>query len=111
MDITDLNQIRRTLASCNTPDVLINCAAYTAVDKAEEETEKANLVNGLGVRNLALVCKELDIPLVHISTDYVFDGEKDKPWGYLTLVTRLTPTATANTWASDILKALTQSII
>jgi len=80
LDITDLNQVRRTLASCNTPDVLINCAAYTAVDKAEEETEKANLVNGLGVRNLALACMELNISLVHISTDYVFDGSGSKPW-------------------------------
>lgn len=80
LDITDLNQVRRTLASDNKPDVLINCAAYTAVDKAEEEKDKANLVNGLGVRNLALACKELDIILVHISTDYVFDGQSGKPW-------------------------------
>lgn len=79
LDITDLRQVHGVLSN-HAPTVLINCAAYTAVDKAEEETEKANLVNGLGVRNLALVCKELDITLVHISTDYVFDGQKDKPW-------------------------------
>ncbi len=54
LDITDLNQARSVLTSGNKPDVLINCAAYTAVDRAEEEPEKANLVNGLGVRNLAL---------------------------------------------------------
>lgn len=80
LDITDLNQLRHCLTNDNPPDVIINCAAYTAVDKAEEEREKANLVNGLGVRNLALVCRELDIPLVHISTDYVFNGEGERPW-------------------------------
>jgi len=79
LDITDLNQVREVLSS-HAPRLLINCAAYTAVDKAEEEKDKANLVNGLGVRNLALVCKELDIILVHISTDYVFDGQSSKPW-------------------------------
>jgi len=58
------------------PDVIINCAAYTQVDKAEEEREKAFLVNGIGVQNLALVCQEKSIPLCHVSTDYVFDGTK-----------------------------------
>jgi len=62
------------------PDVVINCAAYTDVDKAEEEPEKALLINGIGVKNLALVCEELDIDLCHISTDYVFDGTKDGPY-------------------------------
>lgn len=80
LDISNLAQVREALLG-NPPAMLINCAAYTAVDRAEEEKERANLVNGLGVRNLALVCKKLDIPLVHISTDYVFNGEKDRPWG------------------------------
>ena len=53
LDITNLNQVREVLSNYM-PTVLVNCAAYTAVDKAEEEPEKANLVNGLGVRNLAL---------------------------------------------------------
>ena len=79
LDITDLNQVREVLSSYM-PTVLVNCAAYTAVDKAEEEPEKANLVNGLGVRNLALACRKLDISLVHISTDYVFNGNTDTPW-------------------------------
>ena len=79
LDITDLSRVREVL-SIHAPTVLINCAAYTAVDKAEEETEKANLVNGLGVRNLALACRELNISLIHISTDYVFDGSRSKPW-------------------------------
>jgi len=80
LDITDLNQVRSVLTTGNKPDVLINCAAYTKVDEAEEEPEKANLVNGLGVRNLALACRKLDISLVHISTDYVFNGNTDTTW-------------------------------
>lgn len=62
------------------PGIVINCAAYTKVDKAEEEREKAFLVNGLGVQNLAMICHNMDIPLCHISTDYVFDGRKDRPY-------------------------------
>jgi len=62
------------------PDLVVNCAAYTQVDKAEEERDKAFLVNGIGVQNIALVCHERDIPLCHISTDYVFDGEKKSPY-------------------------------
>lgn len=79
LDITDLNQVREVLSSYM-PTVLVNCAAYTAVDKAEEEPEKANMVNGLGVRNLALACRKLDISLAHISTDYVFNGNTNTPW-------------------------------
>lgn len=59
------------------PDAIINCAAYTNVDKAEEEPDKAFRINGLAVRNLAHVCRDLGIDLCHISTDYVFDGEKN----------------------------------
>lgn len=62
------------------PTVVINAAAYTAVDKAEQEVELAYAVNRDGVENLALACKTQDIPLIHISTDYVFDGEKDSPY-------------------------------
>lgn len=80
LDITQPDQISAYLGSCPQPDLIVNCAAYTAVDKAEEEVKQASIVNGLGVRNLALVCKELDIPLVHISTDYVFSGEAHRPW-------------------------------
>ena len=67
-------------AKKSSPHVIINCAAYTNVDKAEEEREKAFLVNGIGVQNLALICHEMDIPLCQISTDYVFDGTKSLPY-------------------------------
>jgi len=59
-------------------DVIINCAAYTAVDKAEEEQELANQVNHLAVKQLANIANEQKAKLVHVSTDYVFDGESDK---------------------------------
>jgi len=80
LDITQRADVLMYLGSCPRADLVINCAAYTAADKAEAEPTQANIVNGLGVRNLALVCKELDIPLVHISTDYVFSGERRSPW-------------------------------
>jgi dTDP-4-dehydrorhamnose reductase len=62
------------------PSVVINAAAYTAVDKAETEIGLAYAVNRDGVENLALSCKSQAIPLIHISTDYVFDGEKESPY-------------------------------
>lgn len=62
------------------PDVIINCAAYNAVDLAEEEWKKAFLVNGLGVKNLALAANEHSSVLVHYSTDYVFDGRIERPY-------------------------------
>lgn len=62
------------------PDLVINCAAYTNVDKAEEEQAKAFLVNGIGAQNLALACAARGIPLCHISTDYVFNGSGTRPY-------------------------------
>jgi dTDP-4-dehydrorhamnose reductase len=61
-------------------DIIINCAAYTAVDKAEEEIELANQVNHLAVKQLASIANKQQARLIHISTDYVFDGESDKPY-------------------------------
>jgi dTDP-4-dehydrorhamnose reductase len=62
------------------PDLLINCAAWTNVDVAEEFPEKATRVNQVGPRNMARAAKELKIPLIHISTDYVFSGKSRQPW-------------------------------
>lgn len=61
-------------------DFVINCAAYTNVEQAEKESEKAFLVNAEGVKNLAEVCKEQNSTLIHVSTDYVFDGKKQSPY-------------------------------
>ncbi len=61
-------------------DALINCAAYTAVDKAEDEPEKAFAINARGVENLAQLCKKQRVSMIHISTDYVFDGAKTEAY-------------------------------
>ncbi len=61
-------------------DVCVNCAAYTAVDKAEAENEKANAINGTAVGNLAALCKQYNALFIHISTDYVFDGTATAPY-------------------------------
>lgn len=79
LDITKRESIKQIIKDVS-PDIVINCAAYTNVDKAEEEREKAFFINGTGVQNLALVCADSNIPLCHISTDYVFDGKKGAPY-------------------------------
>lgn len=79
LDITSLRSIK-TAAEAADPEVIINCAAYTNVDQAEREEQLATAINGLAVQNLCLVCQERGIPLVHFSTDYVFDGQKDRPY-------------------------------
>ena len=79
LDVRDREMVFAAVAK-HQPTAVINAAAYTAVDKAEEEKELAYAVNRDGVENLALACKTQDIPLIHISTDYVFDGEKDSPY-------------------------------
>lgn len=79
MDITDAGGVDRVIRQA-APDAVINCAAYTAVDAAEENEELCREVNAEGPRNIAKVCKELDIKMVQISTDYVFDGKGERPW-------------------------------
>lgn len=79
LDITDLNSCR-TVFSKYRPDYCINAAAYTAVDKAESEPEKAQLINVIGAKNLAEVCQEFNVVLLHISTDFVFDGQNKSPY-------------------------------
>ena len=73
IDMTKMESLRSVFEK-ESADLVINAAAYTAVDKAEEQVELAYAVNDLGTKNLALACKEQDIPFFHISTDYVFDG-------------------------------------
>jgi dTDP-4-dehydrorhamnose reductase len=80
LDISDLAQVELQLKA-HRPNVVINAAAYTAVDTAETETECAYAVNQRGPENLAKVCKTLGILLIHLSTDYVFDGEQNRPYG------------------------------
>lgn len=79
LDITSHNDVRKFI-EINNINVIINCAAYTAVDKAESEPELADAINHLAVANLALIAKKNSIKLIHISTDYVFDGTNHKPY-------------------------------
>lgn len=79
LDITDKNHVIEFIGE-NKPDIVINSAAYTNVDGCEENQETAYSINGDGVRNLAEGCSKIDCPLVHVSTDYVFNGENTKPW-------------------------------
>lgn len=78
-DITNTKSIDKYLAK-NNFDYLVNCAAYTAVDKAEEDKDLAYLINAEGPKNLAKACKKVDCGLIHISTDYVFDGTSHIPY-------------------------------
>ncbi|MBN1819675.1 MAG: dTDP-4-dehydrorhamnose reductase [Prolixibacteraceae bacterium] len=79
LDITNRDSVVDFIMEQN-PDFLVNCAAYTAVDKAEDEPEKAKLINAVAPGILAEVCMENDIKLIHTSTDYVFDGTNHKPY-------------------------------
>ena len=79
LDITDREAVR-TFVTENDINIIINCAAYTNVDRAEEESEKAMLLNATAPENLAQAMKEVEGLLIHISTDYVFGGDGDKPY-------------------------------
>lgn len=78
LDITQLVQVKMKFQEYK-PDVVINCAAHTAVDKCEEDIENAYLINAIGPKNLAIVCEEIGAKLVQVSTDYVFNGENPVP--------------------------------
>lgn len=79
MDITDAACVTRVLNGTN-PEAVIHCAAWTAVDAAEDNEEKVRLVNAVGTANIATECKKLGCKLMYVSTDYVFDGQGEKPW-------------------------------
>lgn len=79
MDITEEESVNRVIKEAS-PDAVIHCAAYTAVDAAEENVELCRRVNALGTEYIARVCKELDIKMMYLSTDYVFNGQGTRPW-------------------------------
>jgi len=79
MDITDKEACDRVITEANV-EAVIHCAAYTAVDAAEDNIEVCRKVNAGGTRNIAEVCKKLGIKMMYISTDYVFDGQGTRPW-------------------------------
>lgn len=79
MDVTDDKNISTVMGRVN-PDAVIHCAAWTAVDAAEDNETKVRLVNAVGTKNIAKECKKLNCKLLYISTDYVFDGQGERPW-------------------------------
>src|SRR5659263_190908 len=78
-DITKKEEIQ-SLIRCVNPDAVVHCAAYTNVDKAEDERELCYNINVNGTRYIVEICKELNLKMIYISTDYVFDGTGDEPW-------------------------------
>lgn len=79
MDITDADAVRKVLYA-HRPEIVIHCAAYTAVDNAEEDEETCRKVNVDGTENIARICRELDAGMLYLSTDYVFSGTGERPW-------------------------------
>lgn len=79
MDITDAKACQTVISEVK-PDAVIHCAAYTAVDAAEDNLETCRRVNAEGTRNIAKVCRDLDTKMMYISTDYVFNGGGERPW-------------------------------
>lgn len=79
VSISDFNSLKSAITTFN-PDIVINTAAYTQVDRAEQEKELALATNFQGAKNLADICEQLQVPLIHLSTDYVFDGNANKPY-------------------------------
>ena len=79
MDITDAASVEKVIGEA-APDAVVHCAAYTAVDAAEDNVEICRKVNADGTQNIANVCKKLDCKMTYISTDYVFDGQGTEPW-------------------------------
>ncbi|MBR5425806.1 MAG: dTDP-4-dehydrorhamnose reductase [Clostridiales bacterium] len=81
MDITDKDQVLN-IVTCERPDVIVHCAAWTAVDAAEDEEnhEKVDAINHLGTKFIAEAASSIDAKMLYISTDYVFDGQGDAPW-------------------------------
>lgn len=81
LDITDAKAVEKTLSELKL-DAVVHCAAWTAVDAAEDEEnkEKVYAINAYGTQNIAKVCKKLDCKMIYISTDYVFNGQGEKPW-------------------------------
>ena len=79
MDITDAASVEKVITEA-APDAVIHCAAYTAVDAAEDNVDLCRRVNAGGTENIARVCKALNCKMMYISTDYVFNGQGTRPW-------------------------------
>jgi dTDP-4-dehydrorhamnose reductase len=105
LDITDLRVVREAIGSLK-PDLVVNCAAYADVDRAESEPDLAMAVNGVGPRNLALACEAQGAALMHISTDYVFDGEKGSPYEIWDLPNPINVYGKTKLWGENYVRSL-----
>ena len=94
LDIINVEEVNKIIAFIN-PDIIIHCAAYTQVDKAESEPDLAFLINAIGTRNIAIAADRNQSKLVYISTDYVFDGKSTKPYH------EFSPVSPINTYGSS----------
>lgn len=79
LDVTNFPQVNEVIQS-EAPDIVIHAAAYTKVDQAESEPDLAYLINGYGSENIAVACNHLNIPMLYVSSDYVFSGNNDRPY-------------------------------
>jgi dTDP-4-dehydrorhamnose reductase len=79
LDVTNYQQVAETI-SAEKPEIVVHAAAYTKVDQAESEANLAYMINGYGSENLAVACNTIDIPMLYVSTDYVFNGDSDRPY-------------------------------
>ncbi len=104
LDITDLRNTKEKVTQIK-PTVVINCAAYTNVDGCEENIDLAYKVNGLGARNLAIATNEVNAKLVHISTDYVFDGEGNEELKEYDLVNPLSVYGKSKLMGEEMIKS------
>jgi len=105
LDIADIGAVRERVSTLRA-DLVVNCAAYTRVDDAEQDRETAFATNALGPRNLALACRWVDAVLLHISTDYVFDGEKGKPYTIWDLPSPLNVYGASKWWGENYVRSL-----
>ena len=105
LDITDTEAVHHMIKNFQ-PDAIVNAAAYTAVDKAEENAEAAFAVNASAVHNLAAAARAAHARFIHISTDYVFDAEGKRPCLYMALVLTVTVGATTAFAAGDPLSVI-----
>lgn len=105
LDICDLVSVRRAMGALR-PDVVINCAAFTDVDGAQTHPAEAYRVNALGVRNLAVACLDAGAVLVHVSTDYVFDGTKDGPYGVYDPTGPLSVYGASKLWGEECVREI-----
>ncbi|WP_027364700.1 dTDP-4-dehydrorhamnose reductase [Desulfotruncus alcoholivorax] len=103
LDITSITACRDAVREFQ-PDIVINAAAYTNVERAEDEPDTAFAVNAVGAHNLALACRESDAKLIHISTDYVFDGSRGTPYGEYDTPNPLSVYGKSKLWGENLIR-------